>query len=97
VKKIFVWKSNRVYLCLDKHFLQTKVATMKVYNWEDFTDEDLKDEINLAHQVIKEVKKDPDLSEFQKQIIIDDCLDNLNALYNEQRKRSSFKRNFGTT
>jgi hypothetical protein len=70
---------------------------MKEYNWEDYTDEDIKDDISLIHQVIKEIRKDQKLSEFHKQIAIDDCLDNLNTLYNEQRKRGTFKRNFGTT
>jgi hypothetical protein len=70
---------------------------MKKDNWEDYTHEDIMDEINLAFQVIERVKVSQTLSEAGKQIVIDDCLDKLNSLYNEQRKRGTFKRNSGTT
>ena len=69
---------------------------MKEYNWEDYTDEDIKDDISLVYQVMDLITENQELSEFSKRIAIDDCLDNLNTLYNEQRKRGTFKRNFGT-
>jgi hypothetical protein len=82
---------------VNKPTLQTQVTAMKKYDWEDLTDEDIRDEITLVFQVITDIREKQTLSETDKQILIDDCLDNLNSLYNEQRKRSPFKRNFGTS
>ena len=68
---------------------------MEKKDWSDYTDEDIKDEITLALLVIKDAPKNPDLSEKGKLKLIDDCLDKLNLLYNEQRKRGTFKTNNG--
>jgi hypothetical protein len=70
---------------------------MKEYNWEDYTDEDIKDEITIALLLLKDAPNNQDLSEKGKKNLIDECLDKLNMCYNEQRKRGTFKRNFGTT
>jgi hypothetical protein len=70
---------------------------MKHYDWEDYTDEDIRDEILLALLVMKEAPNDTKLTEKGKQALIDDCLDHLNLLYNEQRKRGTFKGNYGRT
>jgi hypothetical protein len=69
---------------------------MKKYDWSDYTDEDIKDEINLIFEGMDFVKK-RDISEVNKQSIVDEYLDKLNTLYNEQRKRGTFSRNPRTT
>jgi hypothetical protein len=68
---------------------------MEKKDWSYEDDEYIKDQITLALLVIKDAPKNPDLSEKGKQSLIDDCLDKLNLLYNEQRKRGTFKRNNG--
>ena len=70
---------------------------MTKYDWSDYTDEDLTDEINLVFQVMDMIQENQALSERDKQNITDDCLDKLNSLYDEQRKRNTFKRDFRTT
>ena len=70
---------------------------MKKYNWEDYTDEDIRDEITLTLLVMKEAPKDKRLTEKGIQNLIDECLEQLNSLYNEQRKRGTFKSNYGRT
>jgi hypothetical protein len=65
---------------------------MKKYNWQDETDEYIKDEITMAFVLMKDIRNNEELSEKSKQILIDDCLDKLNTLYDEQRKRGTFKR-----
>lgn len=55
------------------------------------TDEDIRDEITLVQLVMSATQKDPELSDKNKQSIIDDCLDNLNLIYDEQRKRGTSK------
>jgi hypothetical protein len=70
---------------------------MKKINWEEYLDEDITDEINLIFQVMKKVRNDISLSERDKQITIDECLDKLNLYYEEQRKRGTFKSYIGTT
>ena len=69
---------------------------MEKKDWSDEDDEYIKDQITLLLLVMDNVQNDPKLTEKSKQITIDDCLDKLNTLYNEQRKRGTFKRNFGT-
>jgi hypothetical protein len=82
---------------VNKPTLQTQVTAMKKYNWEDLTDEDIRDEITLVELVMKVTQTDPKLTDKHKQNVIDDCLDNLNLIYNEQRKRGTFKSDFRTT
>jgi hypothetical protein len=67
---------------------------MKEYNWEDYTDEDIKEEISFIHYGMSKLPERP-ISEIHKQKIADEYLDKLNSLYNEQRKRSTFKNNLG--
>jgi hypothetical protein len=74
-----------------KPIYKLKVTDMKKY--EDYTDEDIRDEITLTLSVMKKIPQNQKLTEKGKQIVIDDCLDNLNLLYNEQRKRGTFKEN----
>ena len=64
---------------------------MKKYDWSDYTDEDLMDEITLLFQVMDIIQENQELSAKDKQNVIDDCLDKLNPLYDEQRKRGTFK------
>jgi hypothetical protein len=66
---------------------------MEKKDWSDYINEDLIDEINLLFQVMDMIQENQALSEKDKQNIIDDCLDKLNSLYDEQRKRGTFKRN----
>ena len=66
-----------------------KVTAMKKY--DDYTDEDLMDEITLLFQVMDIIQENQELSAKDKQNVIDDCLDKLNSLYDEQRKRGTFK------
>ena len=68
-----------------------KVTAMKKYDWSDYTDEDLMDEITLLFQVMDIIQENQELSAKDKQNVIDDCLDKLNSLYDEQRKRGTFK------
>lgn len=70
---------------------------MRKWNWEDYTNEDIKDEITLVNLGLEDVISDDDLTIRQKQKLIDEYLDKLNSLYNEQRKRGTFKKNSGTT
>ena len=70
---------------------------MRKWDWEDYTNEDIKDEITLANKGLDDVLSDKDLTERQKRKLYDEYLDKLNALYNEQRKRGTFKSNSGTT
>ncbi len=70
---------------------------MRKWDWEDYTNEDIKDEITLVRKGLEDVLKDEDLTERHKQKLYDEYLDKLNTLYNEQRKRGTFKGNPGTT
>jgi hypothetical protein len=70
---------------------------MKKYNWEDLTDEDIRDEMTLVELVMKVTQMNPKLTDKQKQNVIDDCLDNLNLIYNEQRKRGTYTSDSSTT
>jgi hypothetical protein len=65
---------------------------MKEYNWEDYTDEDIKEEISFIHYGMNKLPERP-ISEIHRQKIADEYLDKLKSLYNEQRKRSTFKNN----
>lgn len=67
---------------------------MKEYNWEDYTDEDIKEEIGFIHYGMNKLPERR-ISEIHKQKIADEYLDKLNSLYNEQRKRGTFKNNIG--
>ena len=69
---------------------------MEKYDWSDYTDEDIKDEITLIFEGMDFLKK-RDISNVHKQSIADEYLDKLNKLYNEQRKRGTFSRNPRTT
>lgn len=82
---------------MNKPTLQTQVTAMKKYDWEEYLDEDITDEINLVFQVIKKVRNNQRLSERDRQITIDECLDKLNLFYDEQKKRGTFKGDIGTT
>jgi hypothetical protein len=75
--------------------LQTQVTAMKKGKWEDEEDEYIKDEITLILLMLKEAPTNQRLSERAKQNLIDDCLDKLNTLYDEQRKRGTFKGDSG--
>jgi hypothetical protein len=79
---------------VNKPTLQTQVTAMKKYNWEVFSDEDIEDEITLIKTGMKDLQQE-EISEAQRQKIADEYLDKLNTLYNEQRKRGTFKSNIG--
>jgi hypothetical protein len=64
---------------------------MKEWDWEDFTDEDIKDEIILVYLGMERATTNKNYTEKQKQRLYDEYLDKLNSLYNEQRKRGTFK------
>jgi hypothetical protein len=64
---------------------------MKKYDWEDYLDEDITDEITLLKQALETALKREDLGERRKQNLIDDLLDKLNSFYDEQTKRSTSK------
>jgi hypothetical protein len=66
---------------------------MKKYDWEDYLDEDITDEITLLKQALETALKREDLGERRKQNLIDDLLDKLNSFYDEQTKRSTSKGN----
>lgn len=67
---------------------------MKKYDWIAYSDEDIEEEITLIKVGMKALQQE-DISETIKQRIGDEYLDKLNTLYNEQRKRGTFKRNIG--
>lgn len=69
---------------------------MKKYNWEDLTDEDINEDILFLFVCMNDLGKSK-MSDMDKQRIADEYLDKLNSLYNEQRKRSTFKGGIGTT
>ena len=64
---------------------------MEKKDWTNESDEYIEDEITLAFLVLKKVPENEKISEKNKQNLIDECLDKLNTLYNEQRKRGTFK------
>ena len=68
---------------------------MEKKDWTNESDEYIKDQIILLLLVMDAVQDDPKLTEKSKQMTIDNCLDKLNSLYDEQRKRGTFKRNIG--
>ena len=68
---------------------------MEKKDWTNESDEYIEDEITLAFLVLKKVPENEKISEKNKQNLINECLDKLNTLYNEQRKRGTFKRNNG--
>jgi hypothetical protein len=74
--------------------LQTQVTAMKKGKWENFTDEDITDEIILIYHGM-EALIEKNISIASKQSITDEYLDKLNSLYNEQRKRGTFKGDSG--
>ena len=63
---------------------------MKKYDWSNYIDEDIQEEIAFIKTCMKFLKE-REISEAQKQKIADEYLDKLNTLYNEQRKRGTFK------
>jgi hypothetical protein len=73
-----------------------KVTAMEKKDWSDYTDEDITDEITLIFEGMDFLKK-RNISNVHKQSITDEYLDKLNSLYDEQRKRGTFKRNSHTT
>lgn len=64
---------------------------MRKWDWDNYTNEDIKDEITLIRKGLKSVNSNVKLTEKQKQRLFDEYLDNLKSLYNEQRKRNTFK------
>jgi hypothetical protein len=70
---------------------------MRKWNWDDYTNDDIKDEITLIRKGLDSVIANESLTERQKQRLFDEYLDKLNSLYDEQRKRGTFKGNTGTT
>jgi hypothetical protein len=67
---------------------------MKKYDWIAYSDEDIEEEITLIRMGMKALQTEA-VSEAVKQRVADEYLDKLNTLYNEQRKRGTFKRNIG--
>jgi hypothetical protein len=70
---------------------------MKEWDWEDFTDEDIKDEMTLVYLGMERATTNKSYTEKQKQRLYDEYLDKLNSLYNEQRKRGTFKKDSDRT
>ena len=64
---------------------------MRKWDWDNYTNEDIKDEITLIRKGLESVNSNEKLTEKQKQRLFDEYLDKLKSLYNEQRKRESFK------
>ena len=64
---------------------------MRKWTWDDYTNEDIKDEITLIEKGLDAVNANEDFTERQKQKLFDEYLDKLNSLYDEQRKRGTFK------
>ena len=64
---------------------------MRKWDWDNYTNEDIKDEITLIRKGLESVNSNEKLAEKQKQRLFDEYLDNLKSLYNEQRKRNTFK------
>ena len=64
------------------------------HDWGNEDDEYIADVVTLAKLVMKKVRKNEKLTEKEKQKVIDDCLDKLNLLYNEQRKRGTFRADY---
>lgn len=64
---------------------------MRKWDWDNYTNEDIKDEITLIRKGLESVNSNVKLTEKQKQRLFDEYLDNLKSLYNEQRKRNTFK------
>lgn len=64
---------------------------MRKWDWDNYTNEDIKDEITLIRKGLESVNSNQKLTEKQKQRLFDEYLDKLKSLYNEQRKRSTFK------
>ena len=64
---------------------------MKKWDWDYYTNEDIKDEITLIRKGLESVNSNEKLTEKQIQILFDEYLDKLKSLYNEQRKRNTFK------
>jgi ribosome assembly protein YihI (activator of Der GTPase) len=70
---------------------------MQPYNWENEEDEYISDTITLIILMMEDTPTNEKLTEKGKQNFIDNCLDKLNSLYDEQRKRGTFKSNSGRT
>ncbi len=64
---------------------------MRKWDWDNYTNEDIKDEITLIRKGLESVNSNEKLTEKQKQRLFDEYLDKLKSLYNEQRKRNTFK------
>lgn len=64
---------------------------MRKWDWDNYTNEDIKDEITLIRKGLESVNSNEKLAEKQKQRLFDEYLDKLKSLYNEQRKRNTFK------
>jgi hypothetical protein len=81
---------------VNKPILQTQVTAMKKYDWNNHTDEDIKEDILFIFVCMNDLRERK-MSEIHRQAIADEYLDKLNSLYDEQRKRSTFKGGIGTT
>ena len=64
---------------------------MRKWDWDNYNNEDIKDEITLIRKGLESVNSNQKLTEKQKQRLFDEYLDKLKSLYNEQRKRNTFK------
>lgn len=64
---------------------------MRKWDWDNYTNEDIKDEITLIRKGLESVNSNEKLTQKQKQRLFDEYLDKLKSLYNEQRKRNTFK------
>lgn len=64
---------------------------MRKWDWDNYNNEDIKDEITLIRKGLESVNSNEKLTEKQKQRLFDEYLDKLKSLYNEQRKRNTFK------
>ncbi len=64
---------------------------MRKWEWDKYTNEDIKDEIILIKKGLESIVANKSFSKIQKQKLFDEYLDKLNSLYNEQRKRGTFK------
>ena len=63
---------------------------MKKPTWEHLDDEEIEDEINLSHLGIERILEST-YSAHTKERVINEYLEKLKTLYDEQRKRGTFK------
>jgi hypothetical protein len=69
---------------------------MKKKDFSNYTDEDIEEDILFVFFCMNDLRES-NINDIQKQRIADEYLDKLNSLYNEQRKRGTFKGNSRTT